>query len=282
MKNSLTLLYSKSENRILKRGDIYFADLCGLEQSLGSEQTGRRPVLIIQNDVGNMHSPTTIVAILTTKIKRNLPTHVVIRGFAGLSQTSAVCLEQIKTIDKSRLENYCGNIGDTMMKEIEQAIFISLGTKKDTQYEQAVMNMEKEVKNMDLVRRETAFDNAKCDWIQVAREQMVFFADIKQYMINLELVKKNLDAEIEDILDYIETTNYNAAQGYRIYRMLRERRVQRKNVVTEIRQLQALTELFDCEQMKSVYQKSIAKMEQDESEKWRSNVIQQLLEQDVS
>lgn len=282
MKNSLTLLYSKSENRILKRGDIYFADLCGLEQSLGSEQTGRRPVLIIQNDVGNMHSPTTIVAILTTKIKRNLPTHVVIRGFAGLSQTSAVCLEQIKTIDKSRLENYCGNIGDTMMKEIEQAIFISLGTKKDAQYEQAVMNMEKEVKNMDLVRRETAFDNAKCDWIKVAREQMVFFADIKQYMINLELVKKNLDAEIEDILDYIETTNYNAAQGYRIYRMLRERRVQRKNVVTEIRQLQALTELFDCEQMKSVYQKSIAKMEQDESEKWRSNVIQQLLEQDVS
>lgn len=144
------------------------------------------------------------------------------------------------------------------------------------------MNMEKEVKNMDLVRRETAFDNARCDWIKVAREQMVFFADIKQYMINLELVKKNLDAEIEDILDYIETTNYNVAQGYRIYRMLRERRVQRKNAVTEIRQLQALTELLDCEQMKSVYQKSIAKMEQDESEEWRSYVIQQLLEQDVS
>lgn len=282
MKNNLALLYSKSENRLLKRGDIYFADLCGLEQSLGSEQTGRRPVLIIQNDVGNMYSPTTIIATLTTKIKRNLPTHVVIRGFAGLSQTSAVCLEQIKTIDKSRLENYCGNIGETMMKEIEQAIFISLGTKKDDRYEQTIINIEKEVKNMDLVRRETAFDNKKSDWIQVAREQMVFFADIKQYMINLELVKRNLDSEIEDILDYIETTNYNAAQGYRIYRMLRERRVQRRQVLTEIRQLQALTELFDCEQMKSVYQKSIAKMEQDESEKRRSNVIQQLLEQEVS
>ena len=282
MKNSLTLLYSKSENRILKRGDIYFADLCGLEQSLGSEQTGRRPVLIIQNDVGNMHSPTTIVAILTTKIKRNLPTHVVIRGFAGLSQTSAVCLEQIKTIDKSRLEKYFGNIGDTMMKEIEQAIFISLGTKNDARYEQTMKNVEEEMMSMDFVRRETAFDNKKYDWLQVAREQMLFFADIRQYMVNLELVKRNLDAEIEDILDYIETTNYNAAQGYRIYRMLRERRVQRKNVVTEIRQLQALTELFDCEQMKSVYQRSIAKMEQDESEKRRSNVIQQLLEQEVS
>lgn len=282
MKNSLTLLYSNSENRILKRGDIYIADLCGLEQSLGSEQTGRRPVLIIQNDVGNMHSPTTIVAILTTKIKRNLPTHVVIRGFAGLAQTSAVCLEQIKTIDKGRLEKYCGNVGNTLMKEIEQAISISLGTKNDARYEHTMKNVEEEVKNMDLVRRETAFDGKNCDWLQVAREQMLFFADIKQYMINLELVKRNLDAEIEDILDYIETTNCNAAQGYRIYRMLRERRMQRKSVLTEIRQLQALTELFDCEQMRSVYQRSIAKMEQDESEQRRSNVIQQLLEQEVS
>lgn len=124
MKSNIAVLPQRRENRILKRGDIYYADLCGLEQSLGSEQTGRRPVLIIQNDVGNMHSPTTIVAILTTKIKRNLPTHVVISGFAGLSQTSAVCLEQIKTIDKCRLENYCGNIGNAMMQEIEQAIFI--------------------------------------------------------------------------------------------------------------------------------------------------------------
>ena len=116
MRSNIAVLPQRRENRILKRGDIYYADLCGLEQSLGSEQTGRRPVLIIQNDVGNLHSPTTIVAILTTKIKRNLPTHVVIRGFAGLSQTSAVCLEQIKTIDKSRLENYCGSQADTLMQ----------------------------------------------------------------------------------------------------------------------------------------------------------------------
>ena len=135
MSNNIAVLPQRRENRILKRGDIYYDDLCGLEQSLGSEQTGRRPVLIIQNDVGNIYSPTTIVAILTTKIKRNLPTHVVIRGFSGLSQTSAVCLEQIKTIDKSRLENYCGNIGNTMRREIEQAMFISLGTRKDIIYD---------------------------------------------------------------------------------------------------------------------------------------------------
>lgn len=281
MRNNLAVLPQRRENRILKRGDIYYADLCGLEQSLGSEQTGRRPVLIIQNDVGNMHSPTTIVAILTTKIKRNLPTHVVIRGFAGLSQTSAVCLEQIKTIDKSRLENYCGNIGNAMMLEIEQAIFISLGTRKDAGYERAILSTEEEVKSMDLVRRDTAFDDSHYDWLQVAREQMIFFADIKQYMVNLELVKQNLDNEIEDILDYIESTNYNVAQGYKIYRMLRERRKQRKEVMQELNQLQALTAAFECEQMRKVYQNAIAKMQQVEIEKRRSTVIQQLLEQEV-
>ena len=129
MKKNITVLSHRVKDRTLKRGDIYYADLCGVEQSLGSEQTGRRPVLIIQNDIGNLHSPTTIVAILTTKIKRNLPTHVLIHDFNGLSQTSAVCLEQIKTIDKSRLEDYRGNIGTELMKEIEQAIFVSLGTK---------------------------------------------------------------------------------------------------------------------------------------------------------
>lgn len=224
MKNKIAVLSQRKENRILKRGDVYYGDLCGLEQSLRSEQTGRRPVLVIQNDVGNLYSPTTIVAIMTTKIKRNLPTHVIINDFAGLSQTSAVCLEQIKTIDKRRLENYCRNIGNAMMQEIEKAIFISLGTKKDRGYECTMLDDKEEVEHMDLVRRDTAFDNSHCDWIQVAREQMIFFADVKQYMVNLELVRQNLDNEIEDILDYIESTNYNVAQGYKIYRMLRERR----------------------------------------------------------
>ena len=93
---------------------------------------------------------------------------------------------------------------------------------------------------------------------------MIFFADIKQYMTNLEIVKRNLDNEIEDILDYIESTNYNVAQGYKIYRMLRERRKQRKDVLVELSQLQALTEAFECEQMRKVYQNAISKMQQSE------------------
>lgn len=123
-----TSLQAVHEKDILKRGDIYYADLNGLEHARGSEQTGRRPVLIIQNDIANQYAPTTIVAILTSKHKRCLPTHVLLRNFTGLNRRSTVCLEQIKTIDKSRLEEYRGNIGSEAMKEIERAIAVSLGT----------------------------------------------------------------------------------------------------------------------------------------------------------
>lgn len=114
----------------LKRGDVYYADLSGIEQSVGCEQSGNRPVLIVQNDIGNMYSPTTIVAILTSKRKKKLPTHVVLSDFTGLPSTSEVCLEQIKTIDKARLGKYRGNIGDEMMKEVDRAILASMGIKQ--------------------------------------------------------------------------------------------------------------------------------------------------------
>ena len=120
-------LQTKQPNTDLKRGDIYYADLNGLEHARGSEQTGRRPVLIIQNDIANRCAPTTNVAILTSKRKRYMPTHVPLHDFAGLSRESVVCLEQIKTIDKSRLEDYKGNVGAKAMKKIEKALMISLG-----------------------------------------------------------------------------------------------------------------------------------------------------------
>lgn len=118
-------------DRALRRGDIYYADLGGAAKTRGSEQCGRRPVLVIQNDIGNRYAPTTIVAILTSQKKKYLPTHVALPDFAGLAKSSTVCLEQIKTIDKSRLEEYRGNVGMETMKEIEKAIAISLGTDYD-------------------------------------------------------------------------------------------------------------------------------------------------------
>ena len=115
---------------MIKRGDIFFADLNGLENWCGSEQTGERPVFVIQNDKGNMFSNTIIVAIITSKIKKvEMPTHVRL-PLDCMPQISEVHAEQIKTIDKRRLGNYINNVysfDKKLMKRIDEAIKVSLG-----------------------------------------------------------------------------------------------------------------------------------------------------------
>lgn len=110
----------------IKRGEIYFANVT--EYSQGSEQSGRRPVLILQNDIGNKFSPTTIIAIITTKSKRELPTHVELHKdrFNGLKQDSVVALEQIKTVDKERLEYRIGKLSPNDNIRVMEAMKISL------------------------------------------------------------------------------------------------------------------------------------------------------------
>lgn len=109
----------------IKRGQIYYADLSPV---VGSEQGGLRPVLIIQNDIGNKYSPTVITAIITSrKTKSNIPTHYWIQNECGLRCESMVELEQIRTIDKRRLKGYIGCLPDDEMKAIEPKIKISLG-----------------------------------------------------------------------------------------------------------------------------------------------------------
>ena len=108
----------------IKRGELYRANLC---PTTGSEQRGVRPVIILQNDVGNRHSPTTIVAALTSRIpKAHLPTHVAISS-KKLRQNSTVLLEQIRTIDKARLTEYIGKADAQTMKDIDRAMIVSLG-----------------------------------------------------------------------------------------------------------------------------------------------------------
>ena len=111
---------------IVKRGDIFYADLSPV---IGSEQGGIRPVLIVQNDTGNRHSPTVIAAAITSQTgKARLPTHINIVGAnAGLSKDSVVLLEQIRTIDKKRLREKMGHLDETMMNEVNNAIGISFG-----------------------------------------------------------------------------------------------------------------------------------------------------------
>lgn len=113
----------------IKRGDVYFADLSPV---VGSEQGGQRPVLIVQNDVGNKYSPTVIVAAITAKItKAKLPTHVEIhKEDVGLIKDSVVLLEQVRTIDKKRLIQKLGTLSPELMEKVDLALLISMGLYK--------------------------------------------------------------------------------------------------------------------------------------------------------
>lgn len=109
----------------LKRGDIYYADLGPI---IGSEQHGYRPVIIIQNNKGNKHSPTTIIAPTTSKKKNRIPTHVFVQN-SNLPYDSIIMLEQLKAIDKKRLDDYIGTLTDEEMNAIDKALAISVGLK---------------------------------------------------------------------------------------------------------------------------------------------------------
>jgi len=110
------------------RGDIFYADLGDDSVNIGSEQCGYRPVIILQNDKGNLYSPTVIVAIITSKSKKLLPTHVCFYDTKILKLPSTICLEQIKTIDKTRLTDYRGRVREDVMIKIEKALQVSFGT----------------------------------------------------------------------------------------------------------------------------------------------------------
>jgi mRNA interferase MazF len=113
----------------IKRGELYYADLSPV---VGSEQGGVRPVLIVQNDVGNKYSPTIIAAAVTSKInKAKLPTHIELPSSTfGLAKDSVILLEQIRTLDKRRLKERIGELSDSTMSKVDKAILISLGFEK--------------------------------------------------------------------------------------------------------------------------------------------------------
>jgi len=110
----------------IKRGDIFYADLSPV---VGSEQGGLRPVLIIQNDVGNKYSPTVIAAAITSRMEKSkLPTHIDLYAEkVGLAKDSVVLLEQVRTIDKQRLKEKMGHLDEEFMTEINNAIAVSFG-----------------------------------------------------------------------------------------------------------------------------------------------------------
>ena len=115
----------------VRRGDIFYADLSPV---VGSEQGGTRPVLIVQNDTGNRHSPTVIAAAITSQVnKARLPTHITVSGKeVGLSKDSVILLEQIRTIDKKRLREHMGRLNPSQMDQVDTAIAVSFGLNQVT------------------------------------------------------------------------------------------------------------------------------------------------------
>ena len=115
----------------VKRGDIFYADLSPV---VGSEQGGVRPVLIVQNDTGNRHSPTVIAAAITSQTgKAKLPTHIeLLAHTCGLPKESVVLLEQVRTLDKRRLREHMGRLDEAQMQRVDNAIAVSFGLHTDT------------------------------------------------------------------------------------------------------------------------------------------------------
>ena len=125
-KDAVLYFAERKQKMNIKRGDIYYADLSPV---VGSEQGGLRPVLIVQNDVGNKYSPTVIAAAITSRMgKTKLPTHIDVSGVgAGLARDSVILLEQIRTLDKRRLKEKMGHLDEETMRGVNNAISVSFG-----------------------------------------------------------------------------------------------------------------------------------------------------------
>lgn len=257
--------------RSVKRGDVYYADFGSVEDAVGHELAKKRPVLIIQNNLGNKKSPTTICLCLSTKCKHGLPYRVHFNDFNIVNRESDICAEQIKTIDQCRLEQYLGNVGSAVMEEVDRALVVSLGI-KDIDQSNLIPMQECE---------EIVEPQESLNIFQYMGEQLRFWQDIgvKVSLIKTEIGR--LDEEIRSILNYIEETNYNAAQGYKVYKVLREKQSERKTLIKEVTCLEAIIHHVDAEQMVQAFQDSIKLANEQIKETNRITFVKELMEEAV-
>lgn len=136
----------------MKRGQVYYANL---NPAIGSEQSGVRPCVIIQNDIGNTHSPTVIVATMTTQKKNNLPTHInVSKDDCGIDIRTTILLEQIRTIDKSRLKDFVGRLSESTMQKVDEALHISLALQSKERKDRKMLIEKIHIVNTDILVKE--------------------------------------------------------------------------------------------------------------------------------
>lgn len=179
----------EKKNMELKRGDLFYA---ALEQTyIGSEQTGVRPVVILQNDIGNEHSPTVIVAPITSRVssKSIIPTHIYVKGYKNrLKQNSLVLTEQIRVIDKTRLKYYIGSLDVGELRKVDKALIISVGIDLD--------KIKKEVPHSEGIEEKTEFVTRKqiASYGIVAREYL-------KHSGNLEITNEQFGKYILTLID---------------------------------------------------------------------------------
>lgn len=196
-------------NMEIKRGQLFYAALD--ETYVGSEQTGVRPVVILQNNIGNEHSPTVIVAPITSKInsKAIMPTHVFVQSHnTGLKQDSIILAEQIKTIDKMRLKHYIGELERKDLQSVDKALIVSLGIDLE--------NIRKKFFHKEGIEEKTEFVTRKqiASYGMIARENLkhsgnlqISNEDFGKYILTLIDLYTPDDAEIQ--ADKIKYNNYN-------------------------------------------------------------------------
>lgn len=195
----------------MKRGQVYYADL---RPVIGSEQSGIRPVVIIQNDTGNYHSPTVIVATMTSQKKTDLPTHVhVSEKDSCLSKDTTILLEQLRTVDKSRLSGYVGNLSEETMQRVDEALKVSLALDKEERKEETALNELRTFEKEDFGSIRTI----------IAEDELWFVAsDICKALDiqNVTQAVQKLDDDERSMLNIGRQGNANCVNEYGIYNLV--------------------------------------------------------------
>lgn len=191
---------NNNNTRMIKNGDIFYVELDGV----GCEQQGLRPVIIIQNDVGNRHSPTVIVAAITSQIsKAKLPTHVAIKANEqnGLDRDSVVLLEQVRTLDKKRLGDLIGFVSEEEMNSIDNALDVSIHNKRQNN------------KNYSNDKQDEIFN------ISVIREYVEALKELDDLIVNSFVkstsIKRSKNTILKQLHEYCSKFNKNASLFYK-------------------------------------------------------------------
>lgn len=194
----------------MKRGQVYYADL---RPVVGSEQGGIRPCLIIQNDMGNTYSPTVIVATMTTQKKNDLPTHIAVSSDDCVDINTTILLEQLRTIDKSRLSSFVGRLSDSTMKKVDEALHISLALNKEERKEDTKLN------ELQIFEKE---DFGSIRTIMVEDEPWFVASDICKALEiqNVTQAVQKLDDDERSMLNIGRQGNANCVNEYGLYNLV--------------------------------------------------------------